>query len=403
MNDQQEQKILYIADQLGGGSAESLLELVQSQQTLGTKPLIAFGDNNFVSERFQNLSNPVPMQRYYFRSWLTYGLRSRRWDGPARWMAAVPYHAWNIGRLLRNTRRHKTQMIHSNCIHLIEGGIMGKLLGLPHVWHVRELLNQDHYQYHINKNTITRVVNQLATLVLCNSKQTAKGLRELGVDENKLRVLYNIVEPPKSDEAKDLHQYLELDSQTQLVGIVGWLTPLKKIHQFIEMASKLADLGDTTRFLIIGPEVNNSEYTASLKKMIAENPNSENIMLTGTIKQAAKYLGSLDVLVSLCEIESFGRTVAEAIAAGTPAIGIKGSAVEEIITHGETGYLVEPNDMASLVNHVKRLLTEEAITKNTTHSGPLMITKKFGRDVIGAQLKDLYSEAIEIHKNQNSR
>jgi UDP-glucose:tetrahydrobiopterin glucosyltransferase len=61
----------------------------------------------------------------------------------------------------------------------------------------------------------------------------------------------------------------------------------------------------------------------------------------------------------LCPIawdEPFGLTPVEAMATGTPVIAFRRGAMDEIIRHGETGFLVEPGDCAGAAALVDRLV-----------------------------------------------
>jgi len=53
---------------------------------------------------------------------------------------------------------------------------------------------------------------------------------------------------------------------------------------------------------------------------------------------------SLGLLFPIEWDEPFGLAAVEAMAAGTPVIAYRRGAAEEIIAHGETGFLVEPGE-----------------------------------------------------------
>ncbi len=63
-----------------------------------------------------------------------------------------------------------------------------------------------------------------------------------------------------------------------------------------------------------------------------------------------------DVFVMPTRNEAFGLVFQEAAAAGLPAIGTRHNAIPEIIIDGETGLLVPPGDIASLVAAMNTLL-----------------------------------------------
>ena len=48
--------------------------------------------------------------------------------------------------------------------------------------------------------------------------------------------------------------------------------------------------------------------------------------------------------------EQFGQVLVEGMACGLPAIAVDAYGPAEIVDHGETGWLVEPDDLYSLAN-----------------------------------------------------
>lgn len=59
-------------------------------------------------------------------------------------------------------------------------------------------------------------------------------------------------------------------------------------------------------------------------------------------------------------VENFGIVFAEAAACSRPAVGAQIGGIPEVITHGETGLLVEPDDAESMVHALDQLLQDPA-------------------------------------------
>ena len=74
----------------------------------------------------------------------------------------------------------------------------------------------------------------------------------------------------------------------------------------------------------------------------------DNQLLVDKLQQA-------QVLVVPSSYEGFGMVYLEGMAFGLPAIGSTMGAAGEIIAEGETGYLVEPGDFASLADRLQVL------------------------------------------------
>jgi len=71
--------------------------------------------------------------------------------------------------------------------------------------------------------------------------------------------------------------------------------------------------------------------------------------------ELGKLLSDSDVLVVPSEYEGYGIVYLEGMGFGLPAIATKAGAAGEIITHEENGYLIEPGNVAELVDRLGKL------------------------------------------------
>jgi glycosyltransferase involved in cell wall biosynthesis len=385
--------ILYVHDRPSGGAGESLYQVIRGRQENG-KSVVVFGGEGFVGERFHALGiNPAPIYQPA-HSWLV-----KRWQNHEAlsiiWRILVsPSHLPFFFRVLKVAMQEPIDLIHSNCVYLLEGALVAKLLRLPHVWQVRELVDLDYYQYILPKQMVIKIVDSLSSVIVCNSRRTVAGLLDLKANPDKLRVVSNIIDPAIPQE--DLKTKLGLSQDIQLVGTLGWITPNKRVEDFISLASQITDLDNKVRFVIIGGWGGIDDYNERIKKAIQISPNRENIILTGIIKNAARFLSSLSVLVCPCFTESFGRTVGEALAAGTPAIGIAGTAVEEIVDHGETGFLVKEGDISAMATYTRLLLADPQKSRAFGKLGKTRVQRRFSSEVIIPKLEAVYREVVSM-------
>lgn len=73
--------------------------------------------------------------------------------------------------------------------------------------------------------------------------------------------------------------------------------------------------------------------------------------------QLALLYSAADLFVAPSLQEAFGKTVAEAMACGTPVVTFRGTGPSEIVEHHETGYLCEAGDAGSLALGIDWLLS----------------------------------------------
>jgi UDP-glucose:tetrahydrobiopterin glucosyltransferase len=122
----------------------------------------------------------------------------------------------------------------------------------------------------------------------------------------------------------------------------GRISPEKGVEAAIEIAEK------ANHPLVIAGSVYDREY---FKQRIAPRIASSSARITylGQIERETlwRLMGqSVALLAPIAWDEPFGLAPVEAMAAGTPVIAFRRGAMQEIINHGETGFLVEPGECA---------------------------------------------------------
>ena len=383
--------ILFLHDKPSGGAGESLLQLVNSLKSEYNCSII-FTQNGFLKSKFEAIKSEVP-QIYYpsTGSWLLN--RNFGWSvlNYLRLFLALIGKRKLIAQIMRTAKEQKAAMIYSNTIYLIEGAIAAKLLGIPHIWQIRELFDLDYYQYCIPKSHLVKILSWLSKAVVCNSTRTKKALQNLGGPVAKVSVIHNIVNAPK--ENLDIKEKLGLSSTDKTICILGWITPNKRIEDFIAVANNFSD-EKNMKFLIIGGFGGKEKYNQKIRQLLENSPNRKNIIHTGIIPNAVNYLSSIDLLLCPCYTESFGRTVGEALATGTPAIGVRESATQELIQEGHSGYLVDKEDVNTLTKYVRTLIENDQSRHKFGANGKHDMEQNFSTKHILPLYQQLFKDAL---------
>ena len=84
-------------------------------------------------------------------------------------------------------------------------------------------------------------------------------------------------------------------------------------------------------------------------------------VLRGDDLVAAYQDATVLVLPSLTESESFGMTLIEAMACGTPVIGSRVGGIPFVVTHDQDGLLVSPGDAVDLAEAVTRIFRDHSL------------------------------------------
>ena len=130
---------------------------------------------------------------------------------------------------------------------------------------------------------------------------------------------------------------------------VGRFTEVKRVPLLIEAFTRARRrLGGGISLVIVGGH--STEWEAEHPADAIERVGAEGVLLAGWHDQALlpELLRASDVVVLPSVNESFGQVLVEGMACELPAIAVDRGGPAEIVDDGETGWLVEPDDMAGL-------------------------------------------------------
>jgi len=102
-----------------------------------------------------------------------------------------------------------------------------------------------------------------------------------------------------------------------------------------------------------------------------------------------------DVFVLPSWNEVFGTVYAEAMAFAKPIIGCEGEGISEVVSDGVQGLLVRKQDVGSLAEALKKVLTDENLASRLGKAGRILAEKELNYEFIAGQIIDLYNRANE--------
>ncbi|MDD3774917.1 MAG: glycosyltransferase family 4 protein [Sulfurovaceae bacterium] len=135
-----------------------------------------------------------------------------------------------------------------------------------------------------------------------------------------------------------------------IVSTVGRITQLKDIETFIRAIVIVKETIPQIKALIVGGvHIDKQNYFESLKDLVQELHLDDEVIFAGSQSKVAEIYMLSNVVVSASKKpESFGRSVAEAIAINTPVVATNHGGVRDIIKDGINGYLINVEDVNEL-------------------------------------------------------
>lgn len=158
---------------------------------------------------------------------------------------------------------------------------------------------------------------------------------------------------PKHHEPAWRHWLTQGQGERPLLLYVGRLSPEKQIDRLRPLLDHLPRV----RLAIVG----DGPARRKLEKRFAGTPTVFTGYLRG--RDLAQAYASADLFVSPAANETFGCTVLEAMASGLPVVTVNAGGPTDFVKHGETGWLVEPDNTAALLGGVKQLLCDKPLRR----------------------------------------
>jgi glycosyltransferase involved in cell wall biosynthesis len=111
-------------------------------------------------------------------------------------------------------------------------------------------------------------------------------------------------------------------------------------------------------------------------------------------EKVMKYMAEIEIFSLPSWLEGFGVVYLEAMAHGKPIIACQGEGIEDVITHGETGLLVEPKNVESLVEAIDFLLSNPEKAKSIGERARNLVLEKYTWEKNAEKTIEVYREVL---------
>jgi glycosyltransferase involved in cell wall biosynthesis len=222
-----------------------------------------------------------------------------------------------------------------------------------------------------------------------------------GIPIEKFSVVPNGIEPiddPQVFSEKDLEAFLGISvSGKHILLTVGRLAKRKGVAWFVR--NVLPALPENILYLVagVGPEEDH------IQEAIRENKMGDRVKLLGRVSEYNRLLllriANLFIQPNIPvkhDIEGFGIALIEATAEGLPVVASRLEGLQEAIADGQNGILVEPENPASFVSAINKLLSDESERKRFGNQAKKFTREHYHWEKISAQYIDILAKASDL-------
>ena len=276
-------------------------------------------------------------------------------------------------------------LVHTNSMkaHLY-GGLVGRSLGLPVVWHVRDRLASD-YLGRTSAVVMRVMARLLPTIVIATSASTAATVGRSDV------AVVGDSQPFRRGAPTDVEVPAVRD-EIRRIGIVGRLAEWKGQHVLLEALSR-PGAPEVEACLIGSAMFDDGEYERRLRSLAAGRTESGKVEFRGHREDVLAEMQALDVVVHASTIaEPFGQVVIEAMAAGVPVVASDRGGPSEVITSGVDGLLVPPGDRDALIDALHALA--EPAVRSRLRDAALHTASRYTPERTASGVRAAYDRAL---------
>lgn len=170
---------------------------------------------------------------------------------------------------------------------------------------------------------------------------------------------------------------------------VGRLSKEKRLDTVLRAMAEVAPKVPDLRLLVVGRGPAAEDYKALVRTLGI----SDRVVFAGFLsdEELPKAYASVEALVISSTFETQGLVVLEALASGTPVVGIRFRAIPEFVSEGKNGCLFEEDACADAI--LRCLVRSESMKINAVSTA-----REFSVDACTAKLEKAYELASDILK-----
>lgn len=268
---------------------------------------------------------------------------------------------------LLNAQNYDVVHFHNSKMGLI-GRIAARIARIPKVYytvHGWGLNPQTTGRLYFMLSIIERFLSRFTTEVVFVSKQDMEqGIKNHWATKDHSSLIYNGIGGQEAgsllaDPPVNLRKLLKVSEEIPIIGFVARLADPKDPFFAIRVSKCLSSQGIDHRLCIIG---NGPKYE-DCGRLIESLGMRHQVALMGTRTDVRSLLNEMDLFCLFSKWEGLPISVLEAMHSGLPIVASSVGGLPEMIDQGESGFLVEGNNVEKTTDLIASLLDDKETRK----------------------------------------
>ena len=290
--------------------------------------------------------------------------------------------------------------------HAWGGGSFEGILG-ARIAKTPVIINGEHGSFFLKVHQVflQRILAAMCNLTLSVSESLkGKIVEHLGIPPKRIRVIRNGVDTSKFTGRHNYSYIIRecgakygvpLNKDSFVVGNVGSLKAEKNQVMLLKALGEIKenDKSKSIKAVFAGDGPDRQWLIEYLKK----NGLQGNVVFLGNRQDIPQLLSLFDVLVStsISRHEGMSNVILEAMSSGLPVIATRSVGTSEIVREGETGFLIEENDVSALINKINLLRNDRELVRKIGARAQEIVKRDYSITKMVANYEKLYLDFLQ--------
>lgn len=301
-------------------------------------------------------------------------------------------------KIFKVFKKSKYDIIHT---HSAKAGFLGRIAGrlankktiIIHTIHGPSFFpHQKKFSYLLYK-TAEKIAEKFTDHFICVGEIMKERYLKNGIGrEEQYSVVYSgfhiqpYIEAEK--EREKMRESIGIKKEEKVIGMIGRLFPLKGQKYLLYAFSEIVKEFPDTKLIFVGDGI----LKEKLMEMAKEYGIEEKVIFAGLIppEKIPEYISAMDIVAHTSLREGLPKAVAQGMAGGKPVVAFDVDGTKEVVINGETGFLIKPKDVETLIEKIKFLLKNPVIAENMGRKGREKIKKMFPVEKMVDEIEKIY-------------
>ncbi|MBN2301674.1 MAG: glycosyltransferase family 4 protein [Lentisphaerae bacterium] len=242
----------------------------------------------------------------------------------------------------------------------------------------------------IKENLLWRV-NQIMTL---NTSMSQYLCSRYHIRKDSIKIIGNGVDAaifspytPNQIAIAELKRALGIRKDDFVIGTVGRLEQIKNMKFLINACSGLKEKIPGVKLLIVGEGTEQKDLSQMCRELHLE----KHVIFTGKQDDMYKMYRLMNIYVQSSLYEGFSNTILEAMASGLPVVCTNVGGNQDLVIHGENGYLFEVDNYHEFANHLNRLYENVEVRHTFSVKSRQLVEESWTIDRMAKNYEAMYS------------